>query len=198
MYMNLPEGGPGFPVGTLGVRLAVQPVKWFRFQTAVFQGNVYAQNVNLHGFRWRLDSQTQSWSLRSRRPWNSFWWLVVPIDFSVFLRARTTRDPSRPVLKKFPEVCQSNLQERRRAAPKQVYLALRVARSEVDSFQTLSKERQKVGGANTRTVRYVCDRTLQRIDPTSCSRGPHTKRKFKYGKIRRSLSSLNGVRRATS
>lgn len=58
MYMNLPEGGPGFPVGTLGMRLAVQPGKWFRFQTAVFQGNVYAQNVNLHGFRWRLDSRT--------------------------------------------------------------------------------------------------------------------------------------------
>jgi porin len=57
MYMNLPEGGPGFPVGTLGLRLAVQPLQWFRFETAVFQGNVYAQNVNLHGFRWRLDSQ---------------------------------------------------------------------------------------------------------------------------------------------
>jgi porin len=56
MYMNLPGGGPGFPVGTLGMRLAVQPVNWFRFQTAVFQGNVYAQNVNAHGFRWRLDS----------------------------------------------------------------------------------------------------------------------------------------------
>src|SRR6516164_9344808 len=57
MYMNLPGGGPGFPVGTLGMRLAIQPVKWFRLQTAVFQGNVYAQNVNLHGFRWRLDSR---------------------------------------------------------------------------------------------------------------------------------------------
>jgi porin len=57
MYMNLPAGGPGFPVGTLGMRLAIQPLKWFRLQTAVFQGNVYAQNVNLHGFRWRLDSQ---------------------------------------------------------------------------------------------------------------------------------------------
>ena len=57
MYMNIPEGGPAFPVGTLGMRMAVQPVKWLRFQTAVFQGNVYAQNVNLHGFRWRLDSQ---------------------------------------------------------------------------------------------------------------------------------------------
>jgi porin len=57
MYMNLPGGGPSFPVGTLGMRLAVQPVKWFKFQSAVFQGNVYAQNVNAHGFRWRLDSQ---------------------------------------------------------------------------------------------------------------------------------------------
>lgn len=57
MYMNLPGGGPGFPVGTLGMRLAIQPVTWFKFQTAVFQGNVYAQNVNTHGFRWRLDSE---------------------------------------------------------------------------------------------------------------------------------------------
>lgn len=57
MYMNLPEGGPGFPVGTLGMRLAVEPVSWFRFQTAAFQGNVYAQDVNNHGFRWRLDAQ---------------------------------------------------------------------------------------------------------------------------------------------
>jgi porin len=57
MYMNLPGGGPGFPVGTLGMRLAIQPVKWLRLESAVFQGNVYAQNVNLHGFRWRLDSQ---------------------------------------------------------------------------------------------------------------------------------------------
>ena len=56
MYMNLSGGGPGFPVGTLGIRLAVQPLNWIRFQTAVFQGNVYAQNVNAHGFRWRLDS----------------------------------------------------------------------------------------------------------------------------------------------
>jgi porin len=56
MYMNLPGGGPGLPVGTLGMRLALQPVKWFRFQSAVFQGNVYPQTVNAHGFRWRLDS----------------------------------------------------------------------------------------------------------------------------------------------
>jgi len=57
MYMNLPGGGPQFPTGTPGVRLALNPWDWFKFQTAMFQGNVYPQNVNLHGFRWRLDSQ---------------------------------------------------------------------------------------------------------------------------------------------
>ena len=57
MYENLPGGGPAYPVGTLGIRLALNPLDWFKFQTAVFQGNVYAQDVNLHGFRWRLDRQ---------------------------------------------------------------------------------------------------------------------------------------------
>ncbi len=57
-YMNIPEGGPGYPMGTLGTRLALSPVDWFTFQTAVFQGNVFAQDVNRHGFRWRLDAQT--------------------------------------------------------------------------------------------------------------------------------------------
>ncbi|MFZ4776737.1 MAG: carbohydrate porin, partial [Terrimicrobiaceae bacterium] len=57
-YMNIPEGGPGYPMGTLGTRLALNPVDWFTFQTAVFQGNVFAQDVNRHGFRWSLDSQT--------------------------------------------------------------------------------------------------------------------------------------------
>jgi len=57
-YMNIPNGGPGFPMGTLGARLALNPVDWFTFQSAVFQGNVFAQDVNRHGFRWRLDAQT--------------------------------------------------------------------------------------------------------------------------------------------
>jgi porin len=57
-YTNIPEGGAGYPMGTLGVRLALNPVDWFTFQTAVFQGNVFAQDVNRHGFRWRLDAQT--------------------------------------------------------------------------------------------------------------------------------------------
>ncbi len=57
-YMNIPEGGPGYPMGTLGARLALNPVDWLTLQTAVFQGNVFAQDVNRHGFRWRLDAQT--------------------------------------------------------------------------------------------------------------------------------------------
>lgn len=56
--MNLPNGGPGFPMGTLGARIAWNPMDWLTFQTAAFQGNVFAQNVNRHGFRWRLDAQT--------------------------------------------------------------------------------------------------------------------------------------------
>ncbi|CAN5477798.1 carbohydrate porin [soil metagenome] len=55
MYMNLPNGGPGFPMGTLGIRLAVKPFEWMTLQSAVFQGDPYAQDVNRHGFRWTLD-----------------------------------------------------------------------------------------------------------------------------------------------
>lgn len=57
-YTNIPEGGPGYPMGTLGVRLALQPAPWFTFLAAGFQGNVFAQDVNRHGFRYRLDAST--------------------------------------------------------------------------------------------------------------------------------------------
>ncbi len=56
-YTNIPEGGPGYPMGAPGARVAATPVEWLTFQTAVFQGNVFAQDVNRHGFRWRLDRQ---------------------------------------------------------------------------------------------------------------------------------------------
>ncbi|MEO6053310.1 MAG: carbohydrate porin [Chthoniobacterales bacterium] len=56
MGNNVPNGGPAYPIGTLGIRLALNPVDWFTFQTAAFQGNVYAQNVNRYGFRWQLNS----------------------------------------------------------------------------------------------------------------------------------------------
>ena len=55
LYTNIPEGGPGYPVGTLGVRVAVNPWEWITVQSAVFQGNVFAQDVNRHGFKWDLN-----------------------------------------------------------------------------------------------------------------------------------------------
>lgn len=55
-YTNIPAGGPGYPMGTLGVRLALQPVEWFTFMTAAFQGDVFEQDINRHGFRYRLDA----------------------------------------------------------------------------------------------------------------------------------------------
>jgi porin len=44
-------------MGTLAARIAGNPVDWFTVQAAVFQGDVFAQNVNRHGFLWRLDAQ---------------------------------------------------------------------------------------------------------------------------------------------
>lgn len=57
VYMNIPEGGPGYPMGAPGVRIALNPVDWFTFQTAAFQGDVFAQDLNRHGFRWRLNER---------------------------------------------------------------------------------------------------------------------------------------------
>ena len=53
---NIPNGGPGYPMGAPGVRLALTPLDWVTYQGAAFQGNVFAQNVNRHGFRWDLNS----------------------------------------------------------------------------------------------------------------------------------------------
>lgn len=57
LYTNLPDGGPVYPMGTLGIRLAFTPVKEFTFQTAIFEGNKVAQNVNRHGFRYSLNPE---------------------------------------------------------------------------------------------------------------------------------------------
>lgn len=70
-YTNLPEGGPGYPMGTLGVRVAVSPWEWMTVQSAVFQGNVFAQNVNRHGFKWDLNSdQGYFWINEAQVRWN--------------------------------------------------------------------------------------------------------------------------------
>ncbi|MBN8711007.1 MAG: carbohydrate porin [Verrucomicrobia bacterium] len=71
MYTNLPEGGPGYPMGTLGVRVAVNPFDWLTLQSAVFQGNVFAQTANRHGFRWDLDSNNgYFWMNEIQGRWN--------------------------------------------------------------------------------------------------------------------------------
>lgn len=70
-YTNLPEGGPGYPMGAPGVRVAVSHRAWLTFQTAAFQGNVFAQDLNRHGFRWRLDrTQGYTWIGESQFRWN--------------------------------------------------------------------------------------------------------------------------------
>jgi len=70
-YTNLPEGGPGYPMGTLGVRVAVSPWEWMTFQAAVFQGNVFAQNVNRHGFEWNLNAdEGYFWINELQTHWN--------------------------------------------------------------------------------------------------------------------------------
>jgi porin len=71
LYTNIPEGGPGYPMGTLGVRVGVNPWEWLTLQSAVFQGNVFAQNVNRHGFRWDLNSdQGYFWINELQVRWN--------------------------------------------------------------------------------------------------------------------------------
>jgi len=54
---NVPSGGPGYPQGGPGVRVAITPVDWFTYQAAAVEGDVFAQNVNRHGFRWRLNEK---------------------------------------------------------------------------------------------------------------------------------------------
>ena len=71
LYTNIPEGGPAYPMGTLGVRVAVIPWEWMTLQSAVFQGNVFAQDVNRHGFRWDLNAdQGYFWINELQVRWN--------------------------------------------------------------------------------------------------------------------------------
>ena len=60
---NIPNGGPAYPMGAPGVQLALTPWNWFTYQGAVFQGNVFAQNVNRHGFRWDLSPSNGYFSI---------------------------------------------------------------------------------------------------------------------------------------
>lgn len=55
--MNMPSGGPVYPVGALGLRLQTELLEDWTVLAGIFQGDVFAQNVNRHGFRWRLDTK---------------------------------------------------------------------------------------------------------------------------------------------
>jgi porin len=68
---NIPNVGPAFPKGTLGIRLALNPTDGLTFQTAVYQGNPFSDDVNRHGFRWELSSeQGFLWMNEAQVRWN--------------------------------------------------------------------------------------------------------------------------------
>jgi porin len=50
-------------MGAPGVQLALTPWNWLTCQAAVFQGNVFAQNVNRHGFRCDLSPSNGYFSI---------------------------------------------------------------------------------------------------------------------------------------
>jgi porin len=60
---NIPNGGPAYPMAAPGIRLALTPLNWLTYQGAVFQGNVFAQNVNRYGFRWDLNASDGYFSI---------------------------------------------------------------------------------------------------------------------------------------
>ncbi len=75
----LPNGGPAYPLATLGARLAVHPTDWFSFLAAGFQGNPFAEDVNRHGFRWRLDDENGATFLAEAQ----FRWNETPLPGTV-------------------------------------------------------------------------------------------------------------------
>ena len=52
--LNVPNGGPVFPMATPGLRLALQPCSWLTLRTAFTQGNPFEQQNNLHNFNWNF------------------------------------------------------------------------------------------------------------------------------------------------
>ncbi|MEI8292705.1 MAG: carbohydrate porin [bacterium] len=69
--MNIPNGGAATPEGAPGVRVAFTPGESFAFLSAVYQGNVFAQDVNRHGFRWRLDAENGfTWMNEAQLYWS--------------------------------------------------------------------------------------------------------------------------------
>jgi len=55
IYANIPNGGPGLPMSAIGVRITANPTVCTTVRSGVFQGNVFPQYVNRHGFDYNLD-----------------------------------------------------------------------------------------------------------------------------------------------
>ncbi len=53
---NLPNVGPAFPKGAPGLRLAFTPTPEWTLQSAVYQGDPFADEESYNGTRWKLDS----------------------------------------------------------------------------------------------------------------------------------------------
>jgi len=52
--LNVPNGGPVFPMSTPGLRLALQPYSWLTLRTVFTQANPFEQQNNLHNFDWNF------------------------------------------------------------------------------------------------------------------------------------------------
>ena len=57
LYTSIPNSGPNYPVGAPGVYLKLKPIEPVTLKFAAYQGDVYAQNVNNHGFDWNLSAE---------------------------------------------------------------------------------------------------------------------------------------------
>ena len=54
--LNVPNGGPTYPMATPGVRVALQPTSWLTLRSALAQANPFTQQQNPHGFNWNFGS----------------------------------------------------------------------------------------------------------------------------------------------
>lgn len=57
LYTSIPNSGPNYPVGAPGVYLKLKPIEPVTLKFAAYQGDIYAQNVNNHGFDWNLSAE---------------------------------------------------------------------------------------------------------------------------------------------
>ena len=69
--LNVPNGGPTYPMATPGVRLALQPTSWLTIRSALAQANPFTQQQNSHGFDWNFGASGGLLSLNeAAASWN--------------------------------------------------------------------------------------------------------------------------------